>query len=573
MLAQVLNANKNMTKMMTDHAKKELGLVDGDARTVTQINKGIRMGGGKTFVSLNGPLFEDVKTQTYQPCGYRETLVQENGRWMVTCERTTMANTKKCTLYRITEPKVKLSEVECRKGNLTVIKEIGLSQNLVRDSQGNVRRETEITPVIATIPISSDEKVMGTPIMFSRANAKPEAKRASNLGTVQTVETKETRLGGGKAGKTTKALPATSASAAKVQPKVQQKTQRKAGARVSLPSGEELHKIGRDDTKITDLDLDLIGLPRNEQGEEMYPEPQEWNALRQQPGGELDSDQFYALEDNAAGRGRTEGFAFAIRHKPVTHISMASAQSYLNWLIGLLFRMRAFHPQSFSKLYRAPFDTIAVMEAYVLNGIGNLEAMNLLPNIKELWTPQDASMYSDWMHPILKEYVKRTSTEKWDSVLPMRNTNLPKDDFGVIIPTLNGGEGAAFTSLKALVDQMKLWKPLGVTVGDEKIQFPFRWPVDLDKVDCIAILDDIVVAFLSDVQYRMGYAVNFWQSDIANYTTQLFTPQQKRHLSADLIRYIDTFGNPDDEIPLLIRLDEPRAKVISGKLRDAGLDS
>lgn len=234
---------------------------------------------------------------------------------------------------------------------------------MVRDSDGNVRTETEITPVIATIPISSDEKVVGTPITFSRANGKPVATRASDLGSAKAQEAEAARRSAG--------------------------ATRRGGARVSLPDSQELHKLGRNDTKITDLDLDLVGLPRNEKGQEMYPEPKEWESLRNQPGGigDLDSDQFYALEENAAGMARTEGFLFAERHRPVTHLHSASAQSYLNWLIGVVFRMRAFHSQTFAKLYRAPFDTIAVLESYILNGIGNLEAVQKLPKIKELWTP------------------------------------------------------------------------------------------------------------------------------------------------------------------------------------------
>lgn len=127
-LAEYLNANKDISTAMSAHARKELGLFDANTVPITEISKGRRQGGGKTFIALNGPVFEDLKTHTFQPCGYREKVTQENGRWMVTCERTTLANSKKCTLYRITEPKVKVSEVECRKGNLTVIKQIGLAR-------------------------------------------------------------------------------------------------------------------------------------------------------------------------------------------------------------------------------------------------------------------------------------------------------------------------------------------------------------------------------------------------------------------------------------------------------------
>lgn len=177
------------------------------------------------------------------------------------------------------------------------------------------------------------------------------------------------------------------------------------------------------------------------------------------------------------------------------------------------------------------------------------------------------------MHPILKQYVKRIDTSKWDSVLPMRNTDLPTDpETGEIIDTLNGSEGQAFQALNALVTAMKAWKTNGIKMdAGNPVQFPFRWPVDMDYFQCIAILDDIVVAFLADVQYRVGYAINFWNEALFDLTEILFAPALKRHLSADLIRYIDTFGNPDEEIPLLIRLDEPRAKVISAKLAEKGV--
>jgi hypothetical protein len=188
----------------------------------------------------------------------------------------------------------------------------------------------------------------------------------------------------------------------------------------------------------------------------------------------------------------------------------------------------------------------------------------------------DARRFRGELDTNLAKYVARDPDSQEEgkvaeSFVPINNTLM--DDAAETT-----GEAKAYYSLLGIFGLLRIWKVEGTelltedaTTPEQNVLLPFRikkLPSQAQQNDkkVLALADNEMLAFLSDLQYRLGYALNFWHPKMRDFTKDLFDPASKRHLSDELIQYIDTFGNPDDGIPLFILLQEPRAKMIAEKI-------
>jgi hypothetical protein len=506
----------------------------------------VKMGGagGTTvtrYIPMAQPMFIDSK-KSATPCGYQEKVVRGPGFWLVTCERTSQFNTKKCIMYRVDDIKKQVTPIKCETDAIKMLQAVDVRREETILPTGQVYVQESIVPqtqtLAAYVPSSLDTSKQFT---YHPTEAEREKIVRDDIGMQSypfALNTNENKLGGAASSK---------ASGSK-------------GKNAKLPN---LKRIGNDQVEITDLDLNLMNLPTDEQGNVLYPEPEQWKDLK-----ELKANEFYAFE-NPSDRGRAlaEGFSFHPRNRPAQYLNIRECKDYLAWLIGVNYKMRLFHRHVYDHRYDAAFDTIGMLESQILLGLSKLESQRKYFKRKNLWST-DVAEYEDYMHAGLYAYVTRPKTSVWVSPIDNRNTLVPlatAENANVI-----DDEMKAVQLLRELTQLIQVNIQQGLPLIPSEPEKSVRLPILVRHTggpNVLALQDDNLLALLATLQYRYGYAVNFWSSRLSGLTTALFQPKVKRFASAELVKYIDTFGEPDTPNTMLIRLQQARTDAIQNKLK------
>lgn len=495
--------------------------------------------------------FVKSKTTT-QPCITERRLIKGPGYWSVLCERTERDGVKRCKLHRIDEVNNRLVYVPCESTEVQVLKGAQVDVNTL--PSGVVQQQVQ--PIVDTYKTMRKLPAKESGVEFEklpRVRQAPEAPAfipvPSYGGLASTsTSTKETKQGGGLTNQS--GLPQKQQQQQQQPPLVQKQNKKQAGA-VVLPDS---NKLMQTQFKLNDLDV------RDAQArlpDGTIAQPNEWQNLPALSSNEV---EYYAYDDGygtSAISNRKMGFNFPFKFLP---LSIEKNKSYLQWLIGVVIKMRINHWRSFDYLYDSNLDTIATLEAAILNGLAKLEARKQFFARRVLFA--GAEPYEPLMPEILKVYAFKPPTEVWISPMSARYIDLP-DTMG-----LDKAEKRVQTLLSSLLDDLTDAIQNGsnenrfLDADGTAILFPDFEGGDRDFTNTTAVgmLEAALLSLLSRLQFKLGLIVNlsaFSTNEGSNYESQFMQNANKKFLDKDLKRYIDEFSNAEDSRSF-IRLPELR---------------
>lgn len=529
----------------------------------------------KRYVPVDGPYFFETEKPEQVPCGYVERLKRNDNEWWVTCERTSVAGTKKCKTYRVTPSKVELIPASCRVTTSESLKAVTVEERVETADNGTTKVvERRVIPDIETnmtVTRTLDESKRKE-LAFDDAPKTEELKDlipAKQGGVGSLLKRQSPAIGSTKIG-SIKRTPIPAIGSIRRTPSLaRNEVSHQNHMHLLLANKEQSEKIRLADTELTDLDVPLLQAPIDTNGQRMLPEPASWTELRKQQ--KLQPGEFFAMEDTQNGRALDKGLKFGDRHLPAVSLRDEASLTYFNWLLGVLIRFRSEHPESCRFCPRARYVTIAELESMILASISSMETKKQKPNFEELFKFWPGRTVHP--HPVLQKYRDNQNQSPYVSYLHMRDTLLPTQGSGAIPD--NGEEtanSALYTIIVAITNRQWLdgWK-----VDDGN---PVRLPVDFDSSPFVeeetgrietGLLENDLLGRLARIQELAGFAINFWHPEFNQDTRELYNPKAKRHLSEKLIEYIDTFGVPDDGAPLVIQLAAKRSKMIDQQIKSA----
>jgi hypothetical protein len=500
-------------------------------------------------------------TKITQPGITERRLVRENGHWSVLCERTGVDGIKQCKLYRIDEQNAKLIKIPIETNEVEVLKGATVNVENVPGLNGTSAVRQTVQPLVEKYATMRRLPAQDTGITFHRLPRASDIDTATGEPRITSVaEFDNQQLG------TNYVSTQTNGGSADV--KQGGAMNKKKGGAVTVPDPRKLfyHQF-----KLTDLDV--------KDAQQRLPDgtvamPNEWANLGLDPLGANPGDvEYYAYDDDygtTALHSKKTGFEFHFRYLP---LSVEQEKSYLEWLIGVSMRMRIQHPQHFQFLYDSNVDTIATLEANILNGLARLEAHKVLFSRPKLFG--GAASHENQLHKLLRIYALKPPTPIWISPMSMKYTNLPGQvqPDGTITRVASADvpepESIVQNTLLDIRDELVDLAQNGGGFLDERgtgVKFPtFEGPdtTFADGVLAVGVLEAQVMSMLASLQFRYGLVVNFSafgsDTDGGSYEATLMDNRRKKYLSADLKRYLDAFSNPADT-RIFIRLPELRLR-------------
>ena len=475
--------------------------------------------GGETYNYVaTRPFVKTTKKE--KTCATQQRLVRGPGYWSVLCERTGRDGVNRCKLHRIDEQNNRLVYVPCESTQVQVLK--GAQVDVISGANGVIQQTVQ--PLV-----DKYETVRSLPARDSGV----EFEKLQRVGAIDGVVGPKWSGAPSLGGTTEQKL--------------------KHGGSVNLPDPKTLFKK---QFVLNDLDV------RDAQArlpDGTIAQPNEWADLDPLPPGV----EYYSYDDHygtSAINNRKKGFDFKFKFMS---LETEQNKAYLQWLIGVAIKMRIDHWQDFDFLYDPSVDTIATLEANILNGLAKLEARKQFFNRRKLFA--GAEPYRSSMHDILEVYAFAPPTEVWISPMSARYIDLPEknspsrsenegktqallqDALNTLRSALNGGTGG-FTDEQG---GMIVFPDFQIYLADAQ--------GDNDTAS-VGVLEAELMSTLARLQFKLGFVVNFSFDFGRDYVFEnvFMANGVKKFLGADLKRYIDAFSSEDNDQRFLIRLPELR---------------